>query len=124
MKKSEANILIIDDEVLICEVLQTGLKDEGLKTRSFQQAKKGLQEFHNNHYDFVISDIQMPDMNGMDLLKHIKQTDPNVPILLISAFSDHTQQAAKKLGALDILAKPIDIDYVIDVIKNNLQIQD
>lgn len=124
MHPADMNILIIDDEVLICEVLQTALRDDGFMTRTFQQAKKALYDFHNNHYDFVISDIQMPDMNGMDVLRQIKSSDPSMPVLLISAYSEHTPIAAQKLGALDILPKPIDMDRMIGIIKKTLHIQE
>lgn len=124
MNRSDTNILVIDDEILICEVLQTGLRYEGLKVRSFQQAKKGLIEFNNNHYDFVISDIQMPEMNGLELLKAIKEIDDHIPVLLISAFSEHSIDKARNMGALDILSKPIDIDQVAELIIKTLRILD
>lgn len=115
MKPSLARptILIVDDEPSIREFLQIMLKREKMLVETAENGAKGWEKFQSHEFDLVISDIQMPEMTGIELLSKIKGQDPNALVLMITAFgSTETAVEAMKLGAFDYLTKPFKIDDV------------
>ena len=103
---NKASILIVDDEESIRVSLEAILKNKYYA----QTAKSGsiaLEMLQNGHYDLVLSDIKMDDMNGVLLLKKIKEKFPRIPILLMTGYSSlNTAIEALRLGASDYLIKP------------------
>lgn len=101
-------ILIVDDEPLIRKSLYELLRHEGYFVDSASNGKEALDKINNSVYDVVISDIRMPQMDGMELLKQIKQQNPNTEIVLITAYgSIEDAVEAMKQGAFDYVTKPI-----------------
>ena len=120
---NKKSILIVDDE----ESIRVSL-DGFLKNKYYvQTAKSGsiaLEKLQNNHYDLILSDIKMDDMNGILLLKKIKEKFPRIPILLMTGYSSlNTAIEALRLGASDYLIKPyvkkIVFESIARCLKNN-----
>ena len=114
-------ILVVDDEQSMRDFLTIMLKKEGYNVATAEDGHEARQALEEDIYDLVISDIKMPGMNGLELLRHVKQVSPQTLVLMMTAFSS-TEDAvlAMKQGALDYITKPFDIEKIKLVIKNAL----
>ncbi|MFY9690643.1 MAG: sigma-54 dependent transcriptional regulator [Candidatus Acidiferrales bacterium] len=107
-------ILVVDDELEIREGLEALLSSEGFQVTLAETAAAGLQKLEESPYDLVLLDVSLPDHNGLDLLREIKQRDANLAIILITAFgSIDMARAAFKSGAQDYITKPWSNDELI-----------
>ena len=115
-------VLIIDDEKQICESIQLILDFEGYHTDLATSGIEGLHKISSEQFDVVLLDIQMPDLNGFEVLTKAKQDFPFLNVIIISAFGN-IQNAiqATKLGAFDFLEKPIDRDKLLITIRNAVE---
>jgi len=106
-----STILVIDDEKSIRDMLSILLKREGYHVSVAENGTTALNVINKNVFDLVISDIRLPDMTGIDILKHSKKVSPETDFILITAFaSQETAVEAVKNGAADYIYKPFDID--------------
>ena len=118
---SKEKILIVDDEKSIREFLEIMLKKEGYNVGSAVNAEEALKLFHNSNYELVISDIKMSGMDGVELLKKIKEINPETIVLMITAYASvDTAIDAMKAGAYDYITKPFNVDEVKHIIQNAL----
>jgi two-component system response regulator PilR (NtrC family) len=115
-------ILVVDDEESIREFLEIMLKKEGYEVTCAEDGLKAKDLLAKRSFDMVISDLQMPNMTGIELLKHVKESYPDLTFMLITAFGT-TESAveAMKMGAYDYLTKPFKIDEVRINIQNALR---
>lgn len=114
-------ILIVDDEKSIREFLEIMLKKEGYKVGSAVSAEEALKLFNNSNYELVISDIKMSGMDGVELLRKIKEINPETIVLMITAYASvDTAIDAMKAGAYDYITKPFNVDEVKHIIRNAL----
>jgi len=113
-------IVAIDDNITNLKLLEK-LLEEKYSIVCFQDAVTALKYLENNQADLVLSDLIMPEMNGIELLKALKTNDINIPLVMISAF-DKKQYIddAYFNGALKYLVKPINPDELFGVIDNVL----
>lgn len=105
MKK---RILLIEDEIFLRELYKRELELENLLTDAFEKGKEGLQALQENHYDLVLLDIMLPDMNGIDVLKQIKQNPAtkDVPVAFLTNLGqDSITKEGYELGAIGYLLK-------------------
>ena len=128
-----AKLLIIDDERGIRNTLREILADEGHTVEVAENGKQGLEMAQNKAYDLIFSDIKMPEMDGMELLKALKQPIPTTPqgeeiepietpVVMISGHGDvETAVQALKMGAYDFLLKPLDLNRILITTKNALE---
>lgn len=118
-------ILAVDDEESIREFLEIMLKKEGYEVTTAEDGQKAVELLKKKTFDMVISDLQMPNMTGMELLKYVKDNHPDLVFMIITAFGT-TESAveAMKLGAYDYITKPFKIDEVRIVIANALRSKD
>ncbi len=108
------SILVVDDELEIREGLEALLTSEGFQVTLAETAAAGLLRLEEQPYDLVLLDVSLPDHNGLDLLREIKQRDANLAIILITAFgSIDMARAAFKSGAQDYITKPWSNDELI-----------
>lgn len=115
-------ILAVDDEESIREFLEIMLKKEGYEVTTAEDGAQAIDLLKKKSFDMVISDMQMPNVTGMELLKHVKDNYPDLVFMIITAFGT-TESAveAMKLGAYDYITKPFKIDEVRIVIGNALR---
>ncbi len=115
-------ILVVDDEESIREFLEIMLKKEGYEVTLAEDGAKAKDVLAKKSFDMVISDLQMPNMTGLELLKHVTTSYPELVFMMITAFGT-TESAveAMKMGAYDYLTKPFKIDEVRINITNALR---
>ena len=101
-----ARILIVDDERSIRELLEIFLKKEGFEVQTAQSVTEALDLIKSTEFDLIVSDIRMPDMSGIDLLRHVRSNNFNGQFILLTAFaSADTAIQALKMGAFDYILK-------------------
>ena len=114
----QKRVLVIDDEENIRYMLQLILEDEGYQVEQAADGEEGIQKVHQGHFDFVICDIKMPKVSGLDVLASIIESSPNIPVIMISAFgSMDTAIQAMKQGAYDYVMKPFKQDEILLTLK-------
>ncbi len=114
---SSENVWVIDDDQSIRWVLEKALKQAEMDVTTFETADEALELVRNNALppDAVISDIRMPGSDGLSLLKQLKAVHPDLPILIMTAYSDlDSTVAAFEEGAFEYIPKPFDVDTVIE----------
>jgi two-component system response regulator PilR (NtrC family) len=112
------HILVVDDEQIIRESLSFILKKEGYDVDEAANGKDALVKHGANPFDIIITDIEMPEMKGVDLLKQIRQRTPQTLVVIITAFgSVETAVLALREGAADYILKPINFDDLLYRIK-------
>jgi DNA-binding NtrC family response regulator len=110
----KARILVIDDETEIRESLDALLSLEGYSVEMAQNATEGLKRLENASYDLVLLDLMMPDRSGMEVLKEVRERDPETPIFMITAYgSVEVAVDALKSGANDYFSKPWDNEKLL-----------
>ena len=103
----KTSILIVDDEKSIRVSLESILKGKNYKVKTANTALKALEILQEDHYDLIISDIMMNDMDGIELLKKSKENFPEIIVLLMTGYANlDTAIEAVRLGASDYLVKP------------------
>jgi DNA-binding NtrC family response regulator len=108
-----ANILIVDDEVGFCELVQGILAKEGYRVDTTTSSIDGLNLLSQNIYDIVYADLKMPEMDGLELLKAIKEIDEKIIVLMITGYGTiETAVEAMKYGAYDYITKPFQKDEI------------
>jgi two-component system response regulator PilR (NtrC family) len=114
-------ILVVDDEQIIRESLGFVLKKEGYQVEEAPNGREALAKQEARPFDVVISDIEMPEMRGMELLEHITKRTPQTFVIMITAFASiETAIAALRKGAYDYVLKPIDFDDILHRIRKLL----
>jgi DNA-binding NtrC family response regulator len=104
-------VLVVDDEPGMRSLLTRVLEKEGYIAVACADGDEALQAFAKEDWDLVIADIDMPGMDGIELLKHIRKDSPHVPVLMITAYATvETAVEAMKLGAHDYITKPFAVD--------------
>ncbi|WP_431216772.1 response regulator [Puia sp. P3] len=102
-----SNILIIDDEKAIRKTLSEILSYEGYKIDEAGDGEDGLKKIKEKEYDVILCDIKMPKIDGIEFLEKAKETNPDVPIIMISGHGTiETAVEAVKKGAYDYISKP------------------
>jgi two-component system response regulator PilR (NtrC family) len=115
-------ILVVDDEQIIRESLGFVLKKEGYQVEEAPNGREALARQESKPFDVVISDIEMPEMRGMELLEHITKRTPQTFVIMVTAFASiETAVAALRKGAYDYVLKPIDFDDILLRIKRLLE---
>src|SRR3990172_29346 len=116
------SILIIDDEIQICESIKMILDYQGYKVIYSTDAPSGLKKLNRDNFSALLLDIQMPEMSGFEVLKKVKETKPELSVIIISAHgSVENAIKATKLGAFDFIEKPIDREKLVISIRNAVE---
>ncbi|RYY62497.1 MAG: sigma-54-dependent Fis family transcriptional regulator [Chitinophagaceae bacterium] len=117
-----AEILIIDDEKAIRKTLTEILSFEGYKMDEASDGEEGLKKFREKTYDLVLCDIKMPKIDGLEFLQKAGETNPDIPIVMISGHGNiETAVEAVKKGAYDFISKPPDLNRLLITIRNAME---
>lgn len=115
-------ILIADDEKLICSIIAQRLGKEGYSCVIANNGREALNYFYRDNFSLIISDVQMPEMDGLELLRNVKAVRPEMMFIIMTAFPDIGMAVeAIRLGATDFIIKPIDLELIIFSIKKALE---
>ncbi len=112
-------ILLVDDEKDFVETLAERMRTRGMNVSTSTSAKDVLATVDIESFDAIVLDLQMPDMDGIEALKLIRAKNPNLQVILLTGHATVEKGIeAMKLGALDLLEKPTDIEILTEKIKN------
>lgn len=112
-------LLIIDDEVEICQLLDRFLTRKGFEVDTAYNGKDGLQKHRKNSYDLIITDFRLPDISGLDLLKQAKEIHPGIQVIIITGYSDIRMAVEViKYGAYDYVTKPLYPEELLHLIED------
>ena len=116
-----ARILVVDDEPQLIRVLRTGLKSRGYDVRGASDGESGLETFSEWHPDLVITDLAMPNVDGLEFCRRLRAIS-QVPIIVLSAKGEEkTKVAALDIGADDFVTKPFGIDELLARVRASLR---
>jgi two-component system response regulator PilR (NtrC family) len=117
-----SNILIVDDEKSMCDFLSIMLEKDGYGVKVAQNGISAAKLIKENDFDVVITDVQMPKSNGLDVLDAVNKTLPNTPVVMMTAYATaETAVEAMKKGAYDYISKPFNIEDLQLIIKNAVE---
>lgn len=118
MGENKNKIIVIDDEPGMRDFLEIMLHKDGYIVETASDGPEALDKMDNSLFDLAITDIQMPIMNGIEVLKKINEKSPDTTVIMITAYASHeTAIEAMKLGAYDYITKPFKIDEIKLIIK-------
>jgi CheY-like chemotaxis protein len=116
-----ARILLVEDESIIRMNLADVLRGEGYEVEEARDGSQAVQLFVSQHFDLVVTDLVMPQLDGFKLIARVRSMSPGIPVILITAYL--SRQAGKAIleGSSEFLAKPIQPDELITAVKHLLQ---
>jgi two-component system nitrogen regulation response regulator GlnG len=118
MTAQPLRVWLVDDDTSIRWVLERALKNGGMVPKAFDAAEPALAALRNDTPDVLITDIRMSGHSGLDLLRRVHDSHPELPVIVMTAYSDlGSAVSAYESGAFEYLAKPFDIDQAVDLVK-------
>ena len=119
------SILIVEDDITFSLMLTTWLGKKGFVVRSSSSVSDAKRRLGEEAFDLVISDLRLPDSDGIDLLKWLKSTHPSLPLIMMTSYAEiQTAVQAMKLGAADYIAKPLNPDELLGKIKELVRVEE
>lgn len=119
---NKLKVLIVDDETMVRDVLYDILDNEGYEVTAVANAVAALKSGAENNFDLLLTDIKMPAMNGLELIRRFRETNPQIVPVLITGYPDlETVTAAIQQGAYDYIVKPIDKKVLCSAVANALK---
>lgn len=120
--KKDKKLLLVEDDTLMLEVLKDLLSESGITVHTSENGAEGLKKFSENEYDLIISDIQMPILNGVEFLKKVRSQDTKWPkFMLLTGYSTYKIEEVYKLGANALMNKPFEFDDLINEVHKLLK---
>ena len=111
-------VLIVDDEQDFLDVLSERLKTRDMNVSTASSAKDAIKKIDAEFYDAVVLDLMMPEMDGLETLKLMKEKNPDLQVILLTGHATVEKGIqAMKLGAMDLIEKPADLATIVDRIK-------
>ena len=118
---AKAKILVIDDERIVIDSITKILKEEHIEVEATLSGRQGVDMALQKAYDLVLTDLRMPDIGGMRVLRDIKRARPGLPVVMITGYASVPSAVqAVKLGAVEILEKPFSPDGLVAVVRKAL----
>lgn len=111
------HILVVDDNVDLAENVAEALELAGARVEVAATGRAALQRLEAGAFDLVLTDMRMPEVSGLELIRALRARDPATPIIVMTAFTNGAElDEARDRGALDVLEKPIDLDRVMALV--------
>ncbi len=122
IETSYYSVLVVEDDAAMRELLVESLADEGYQVLSAQGGRQGVEEVRGNRVDLVVTDLRMPDLDGLDMVRELRTLPAPPDVITITAFGTiDTAIKAMKLGAFDYITKPFEIDQLLISIERALR---
>jgi len=122
IEEKGVRMLVVEDDPSTRELLREFLLEEGWTVKLAQDGKEAILKVRKESFDLVLTDLKMPRMNGIQLLKELQKIIPDTKVVIITATADSEIAAkAMKLGAYDYITKPFYLDSVLQKVKKALQ---
>ncbi len=120
--KEEMKILVADDEELIRWSLRRAFEAAGYTVDMAANGKEAIQKVEENNYDIVVTDLEMPELNGMKMLMRMREMGISLPVIVISAYlSENVIKESLHKGAFRCLDKPFQMEDVLNVVKEAVE---
>ena len=120
-KELTGRILIIDDDPFFLRVLNRILSDENFQVGTASECREASELLRERSFDVIITDLRMPDEDGLTLLQQIRTTGNDVPVIILTAYGEvDTYLAAMNAGATEYLSKPIKSDELLAIVRSCL----
>lgn len=121
-QKASSSVLLIDDDKDVLTVLKRSLELKGMNTYGFSNPILAVKHFRNNasNYDIVVTDIRMPDMNGFEVARAVKEVRPDIKIAFTTAFEINKSEFEKVLPSTKVdafITKPVKLGIFVETIK-------
>ena len=112
------SILIVEDDITFSLMLKTWLGKKGFEVKTFSSVSDAKRQIENGGYDLILSDLRLPDGDGIDLLKWVKEKQTSLPLIMMTSYAEiQTAVQAIKLGASDYIAKPLNPEELLGKIR-------
>lgn len=125
MTKAKQVILIVDDEEGLREGLSKLLESEGYAALSAESGEQALEILQQSHIDLVLTDMRMPGMDGIELLKKIRERHPDVGVIILTGYGQiESYIEAMNFGAIEYVSKPFKVNelkFIVNKVLNNLE---
>jgi DNA-binding NtrC family response regulator len=123
MSEDQPHILIIDDEPIALSNMSHVLEREGYKVTACENGESGLAAMQSTEFDIVLTDLRMPGIDGMDVLRHIRESIPDLPVIMITGQATLDSAVdAMKAGAFHYIAKPFRLNEAREVVRSALEL--
>jgi two-component system response regulator HydG len=117
-----AKILIVEDDVAFCQMLETFLTKKGYEVNASHTGNDALAKIKSNNYDIVLTDVRLPDRDGNEILQILKEEHPGTKVILMTGYAEvNLAVDAIKTGAFDYISKPINPEKMLQVVKSALE---
>ena len=117
-----ARVLVIDDEQVICEGCRLALGEQGYLVMYGTTGREGLNKLKDQDFDLLLLDIKLPDVDGLQILTDVRQSDPQMPVIVMTGYASvQNAVAAMKNGAFDYLAKPFSEDELTHAVAKAIE---
>ncbi|MFH1865352.1 MAG: response regulator, partial [Candidatus Eisenbacteria bacterium] len=121
-EKTPVRLLIVDDEEIMRQFLNEVLKDEGYDIDLAASGKEALKRMNDSEYDIVLTDIVMPELDGLGVVAATKDLSYNPSVIVMTGYASmETAVESMKLGAADYITKPFNIDQIRIIVKNAVE---
>ncbi len=122
MSRNRGTVLVVDDEQVMREILEALLRQAGYSVRLAETGEQGIRIVDREPVDLAVVDVMLPDISGLKVLERIRQIDPELSVVMLTAFASvETAVAAIKCGAFDYVTKPFKNDEVLNLIANGIR---
>ena len=119
---TKQHVFFVDDKPKVRKMVGRTLEQAGLKVTCFANATECLKQLRSRTCDLVITDVKMPEMDGIELLTEVKRIIPSLPVLIVTGYGNIPMAVeALKLGALDFIEKPLDRQSFLSVVESELK---
>ncbi len=122
MSRARGTVLVVDDEQVMREILEVLLRQAGYSVRLAETGEQGIRIVDREPIDLAVVDVMLPDISGLKVLERIREIDPEITVVMLTAFASvETAVAAIKCGAFDYLTKPFKNDEVLNLVGNGIR---
>ena len=108
----------MDDEAIIRHLLTDVLKDDQHQVVSVENGKEAVDRVKNSRFDLIFSDVHMPVLNGLEMVKKIRTIDKDITIVMMDSFPDLLSELAQEEGAITCIHKPFELKEIREILKN------
>jgi two-component system nitrogen regulation response regulator GlnG len=118
MNSQGLRVWLVDDDASICWILERALRKDGMAPRAFDGVASALDALDSDAPDVLVTDIRMPDRSGLELLRKVRETRPDLPVIVMTAYSNLCNAvSAYEGGAFEYLPKPFDLDHAVSLVR-------